>query len=96
MIENRVVIEGTVSSIGEFHTTKKGDRLRDFFITAEGKRLQYYCLTQYTSQGERPIDLEIGSFYRFEGYVNGMRILAGEIGEVHVNKIIVSKQWKPA
>jgi hypothetical protein len=95
MISNKVVIEGTIVSVGVWHETKKGDRIRDFFVNAESHRLQHYCLTQFAAWSTTPTELAVGDFYRFEGHVNGMKFQSETHGETHINKIMVSKLWKP-
>jgi len=95
MISNKVVIEGTVVSVGVWHETKKGDRIRDFFVNAESHRLQHYCLTQFAPAGSEPTEIKPLDFYRFEGHVNGMKIATADHGDLHLNKIMVSKLWKP-
>ena len=95
MIANKVTIEGTIVSVGNWHETKKGDLIRDFFVNAESHRLQHYCLTQFAAQSTTPTELNVGDFYRFEGHVNGMKIATAEHGDLHLNKIMVSKLWKP-
>jgi len=94
MIENKVTIEGKIVSLGEWHETKKGGRIRDFFVEAEGKRTQYYCLTEVVDKDAEPKILVSEHFYRFEGYVNGLLIPNGD-RQLHVNKILLSKIWKP-
>lgn len=95
MIQNRVIIEGKVISIADWHQTKKGDMIRDLFVEAPAGRIQYYCLTQFEYQGEPERDIKIGEEYRFEGYINGLQINTESQGTIHVNKICIAKLWKP-
>jgi hypothetical protein len=95
MIQNRVVIEGKVISIADWHTTKKGDVIRDLFVEASAVRTQYYCLTQFEYKGDPERDIQVGGDYRFEAYVNGMQVTTENHGVIHMNKIIIAKLWKP-
>jgi hypothetical protein len=95
MIDNKETIEGQIVSIGQWHVTKTGDRIRDFFVEADGRRTQYYCLTEFCERMKDEKALALGDFYRFEGCVNGLKIAVEDGREIHVNKIMVTKLWKP-
>lgn len=95
MIRNKVTIDGKVISVGDWKETKNGDLLRDVCVQAEGSRLQHYLLTQFCGQDVKPWEIRIGESYKFEGYVNGLRHKT-ESGDVYVNKICISKIWRPA
>lgn len=94
MIDNKIVLDGTIVSVGDWSETIKGGMIRDFNVNAEANRMHYFCLTQHCAKDQDPWDIKIGESYRFEGYTNGIIIKGGE-REFYVNKILVTRIWKP-
>lgn len=94
MIDNKVILEGTIVSLLDWHELRNGGQVRDIYLEAEGQRINYYCLTEVVQKDQKAKDLAKGDFCRIEGYVNGI-LIESKHGPIHGNKIVIAKLWKP-